>query len=72
MTEVKVEIKKYKVEYWCDKCGEGLVRPTGAVIDTNPPIYPHRCSKCGEDYCFAKTYPYEKDEEIGEWTDGSN
>lgn len=56
--EKQIEVKQVKVKYTCDNCGEGEMLPTGYVLASCPPQYPHTCSnKCG--YCknFKKKYP---------------
>jgi|APSaa5957512576_1039674.scaffolds.fasta_scaffold298337_2 hypothetical protein len=55
--EVSKEIKTYRIHYYCDKCGEGEMLPTGKCLMTNPPQYPHKCNKCNEARGFPDKYP---------------
>jgi len=58
MPERKKEVKTYKIEYVCDECGEGDMRPTGICLTSNPPQYPHTCTVCGHEKRFRdKKYP---------------
>lgn len=56
--EKKIEVKTYQIDYICDTCNEGKMRPTGISFPTNPPQYPHVCDKCGAAQTFRnKIYP---------------
>lgn len=46
-----------QVDYVCDKCREGRMRPTGIFLSSNPPKFPHRCTSCGDEMVFSETYP---------------
>ena len=39
--EIKTEVKVYNVDMECPQCHKGKMRPTGACLDSFPPIYPH-------------------------------
>jgi hypothetical protein len=58
--EVTNEVKTINIDYKCDKCNEGYMRPTGTVFPTNPPQIPHKCnnSLCNESKTFNLYYPY--------------
>lgn len=60
--ETKKEVKTIQVDYTCDKCGIGKMRPSGNVLTTYPPQYPHFCNnpiKCDGSNTFTGiTYPY--------------
>jgi hypothetical protein len=58
MPERCVKVRTVKVEYVCDACGQGTMKPTGFVYDILPPDYLHKCNKCGKSDCFNKDYPY--------------
>jgi hypothetical protein len=45
--EVRREVKTYIIEYECPECKEGNLYPTGRVLLSSPPQYPHKCNKCG-------------------------
>ena len=57
MSEHDKEVKTYQVVYICDACGEGEMRPTGSLLLTAPPQYPHVCDKCGASKTFREIYP---------------
>lgn len=66
--ETKEEVKTFQVDYTCDKCGVGKMRPSGNVLTTYPVQYPHYCNnpiKCDEIKIFTGiTYPYTTYESI--------
>jgi hypothetical protein len=39
-----------------EECG-GAMEPTGFRYDTCPPMYPHKCVKCGHGENLDKVYP---------------
>ena len=64
MAEMKTAVRTFKIDYVCDECGEGRMRPSGFVYDTNPPSYVHACNKCGNGGEFSWQYPYTVTEEV--------
>lgn len=46
------------VDYVCDKCNEGRMRPNGNVLQTDYPQYEHTCNKCGDKKHYGCKYPY--------------
>ena len=59
MPEIEYPVKAHEIDYTCDECGEGLMRPTGASLMTSPPYYPHVCTVCRKVENFRDTrYPY--------------
>mgnify|MGYP003507846415 CR=1 FL=1 len=63
--ETRKVVVPIQVDYQCDKCEEGVMRPTGVVKPMSPPLIVHRCTKCGhEDTYRNKRYPYIVYEEI--------
>lgn len=46
------------VDYRCDKCNEGFMRSTGITLTMNPPLFPHKCSKCGHVENFHEVFPH--------------
>lgn len=69
MSEITKEIKVIGVDYVCDKCGIGKMRPTGICLDSNPPQYPHECENCGHVInMWNVTYPTTRYEEINNET----
>ena len=58
--EAKFELKKFIIRYFCEPCarkGGGEYLPTGVVLLSNPPQYPHKCNRCGETKVFNQKYP---------------
>jgi hypothetical protein len=59
--EIRRKVDTVKVDFKCPKCLKGFLRPTGTVLTSYPPQYPHRCNNADCDYqqTFSdKTYPY--------------
>jgi len=59
--ETRQEVKTIQVDYKCPKCNTGYLRPTGIVLCTYPPQYPHKCNnpKCDYGQTFPDArYPY--------------
>jgi hypothetical protein len=46
------------VDYECDVCKEGRMRPTGHILQTDYPQYQHSCTKCEETHYYGQKYPY--------------
>jgi ribosomal protein S27AE len=57
MPEVR-NIGTQHVDERCPKCGQGYMRPTGIVQDTNPPLFEHSCNQCGNVSFYTVRYPY--------------
>lgn len=66
MPEIEKEVKQVLVEYFCDLCHTGKMKPTGVALLTYPAQYPHVCDnpECEERDRFGKTYPYLKTIEL--------
>jgi hypothetical protein len=59
--EVRKKVDTIKVDFKCPKCNTGFLRPTGRVLTSYPPQYPHRCNnpECDYNETFSdKTYPH--------------
>lgn len=60
--EETFNLKPVGVRYICEFCNEGEMKvdPSGdaATIMTNPPLIPHKCTKCGKTMHLRKQYPY--------------
>ena len=58
--EERNEVKIVKVDFKCPQCPDGHLRPTGTVLTSYPPQYPHMCDSVNCDYgqTFSLTYPY--------------
>lgn len=50
-------MKSVQIDYKCDYCGSGYMRPTGIMLTSYPPQFPHRCNKCGVSMTFVEEYP---------------
>jgi len=57
VAEEQHEAKVIIVDYICDVCKEGKMIPTGMVLSSYPPQYPHVCNKCGSTTNLKETYP---------------
>lgn len=55
--ENKKPVNVYLIEYLCDACNIGYMRPTGKVLLTYPPTYEHRCTHCDVHNNFGIDYP---------------
>jgi len=56
--EEREKVKTIKVDYKCPKCDVGYLRPSGTVLTSYPPQYPHKCTECDYTENFNRTYPY--------------
>lgn len=56
--EIKTEVKVYNIDMECPQCHKGKMCPTGVCFDSFPPIYPHKCTKCGYLENYDQIYPY--------------
>jgi len=57
MPEVR-NVQSQQVDEKCPSCGQGWMRPTGIVLTSNPPQYPHKCNACGYEATYGTRYPY--------------
>lgn len=58
MTETRVPVQVVMVDRTCEKCGTGLMRPTGMMLPSQPPWYVHRCNGCDAHANFNVSYPH--------------
>jgi hypothetical protein len=59
MSEEKVEVKSFQVDYTCDECGIGKMRKSAIDVMSDPPKIHHRCTHCGAKKTFTDLrYPY--------------
>lgn len=58
--QVVMEAKTYIVDMLCEKCKTGVMRPTGTVLASNPPKYPHKCNYCENEEVYNICYPFQK------------
>jgi hypothetical protein len=52
------QLENIGIDYVCDACGEGTMERFGPIVLTsNPPLFEHKCNKCGASQFFNMTYP---------------
>jgi hypothetical protein len=64
--EKREQVITIRVDQTCDYCKEGVMRCTGSAYLTNPPKYPHTCTKCGKTQTYPQVYPYNTFDSISE------
>lgn len=61
MPEKILEVRMFEVRYTCDGASkpgcEGMMAPTGEMLTVNPPLFKHRCIKCGDVKFLPRNYP---------------
>ena len=57
MSEFRVEVTVEEVQYLCDDCVVEM-KPTGVMLSSNPPWFPHQCPSCGKHEDLKRKYPY--------------
>ena len=68
----QMPIRPILVDYKCDKCGNGYMRPSGICLTSNPPQWPHRCTNCDAHMNFTEKYPTVRYTAEGELLDLKN
>lgn len=59
MSERQTPLKPRLIDQDCDGPGcEGVMRPTGVVLMSNPPQHPHTCTECDNFAVYPVSYPY--------------
>jgi len=53
----RVPVHAFLVVLYCEECGARM-HPTGMILTTMPPKYPHKCQGCGYTENQDKKYPY--------------
>lgn len=66
MSREQTPLRTVRVDYRCDKCDTGHMRPTGVMLLSNPPKFPHRCTECDALQTFTEKYPTIQYAEEGE------
>jgi uncharacterized Zn finger protein len=66
MPEIMTRLIPVRVDYVCDKCGEGNMKWDGYELLSMPPRYMHECDKCGCSETSLIKYPRTKYVEEGE------
>ena len=72
MPREQMPLRPVRVDYKCDKCGAGYMRPTGVLLTSNPPQFPHRCNNCDAHQNFTEKYPTVRYAAEGELLDLDN
>jgi hypothetical protein len=58
MSETKTPLIPFRIDMTCSKCNEGKMRPSNMTLLSNPPKYPHHCTKCDYEETYKVSYPY--------------
>src|ERR1700745_1893322 len=61
MSEKIREVRMFEGAYMCDgksdaKC-DGTMMPTGEILQVAPPMFKHRCLKCGDIKYLNRNFP---------------
>jgi hypothetical protein len=59
MSEKETLVRVIRIELICDNCGKAM-KSTGMCLTVQPPLFPHKCSVCGNEENTRKKYPYLK------------
>jgi DNA-binding CsgD family transcriptional regulator len=59
-SEIRQRMEVHLVDLLCPKCGQGLMRPTGVALMSDPPQYTHQCTWCQHRQNYQRCYPYEE------------
>lgn len=52
------EVRVVQRDMRCDQCRTGYMRPTGMMLTSHPPQYPHRCDHCNTPQNYLVCYPW--------------
>jgi hypothetical protein len=52
------QVQAQQMDQQCPSCGQGWMRPSGIVNQTNPPSYEHSCTSCGYKQTYGMRYPH--------------
>lgn len=53
----EVEVRTFRQHAHCDECSGGELHPSGSMLLTDPPQYPHRCDSCRVSVNLPARYP---------------
>lgn len=58
--EKTFQIKPLGVKYICEHCHEGEMISVNdnIMLTSNPPLFAHKCNKCGGELQLPRRYPY--------------
>ena len=62
--EQKREVKTYVIDYTCDRCEVGKMRPSKMLM-CDPPKWVHECEDCKLQKTFSLKYPYTDYDYVG-------
>jgi hypothetical protein len=57
MARIQTPVRPIQVDYQCEKCDDGRMRPTGQTLMSDPPQFPHKCTNCENTITFNEKYP---------------
>jgi hypothetical protein len=57
MAEKRTLVNTYVVRMECDRCHNGVLLPTGKILLSDPPKFPHKCSFCEHEMTYDVKYP---------------
>ena len=57
MGRKQTPLRPIQIDYHCDECEHGLMRPVGHMLMTDPPQFEHKCTECGYLMVFNERYP---------------
>lgn len=60
--EKRTELKTFRVQMFCG-CG-GEMKPTGLMLCSDPPQFPHQCSLCDMQKTYEARYPHTEYREV--------
>lgn len=54
------EVQTFEVDMRCDKCGKGVMRPSGRQLLSKPPKFHHVCNwtSCAYETIYNVSFPY--------------
>lgn len=61
--EETFDLRPIGIRYRCEFCNEGEMKygtneGPAIALTVNPPLYEHKCTKCGKTMHLPKMYPY--------------
>lgn len=57
MPQTEFSVVMVRIDFICDACGNGHMRPTGIMLASDLPKWTHACNSCGSIGTFDNTYP---------------
>ncbi len=51
------KVDQYSIDWQCDKCKAGFMRPYAQIIKTKDNLIRHKCNKCDHTQSFPVVYP---------------